>query len=142
MLRHFSQQPNLDLIKNVLAQFDNPTPKKQMTLIDFQVLSPDSFRWRLLIDGVVYYLYAEDHITSFKDVHKKINSWFAPTVNISFIKAKKQENFIDSTPFKSATIYKKPSDYNQMKFYAISSGYDFVFLCKSDENPNNALFNN
>lgn len=141
MLRHFSQQPNLYLIKDVLAQFDNPVPEKQITLIEFQTLSPDSFRWRLLLDGVVYYLYAEDHISNFKDVQNKINSWFAPNAKIDFIKTKQRENFADTMPFKSAAVYKEPSDYDQMKLYAIRSGYDFVFLCKSNEDPSNALFN-
>ena len=141
MLRDFSQQPDLDLIKSALAQFDNPIPEKQITLIEFQILSPDSFRWRLLIDGAVYYLYAEDHVVSLKDIRKKIDSWFDPTIQIDFIKTKQQEDFASTTPFNSAAIYKEPDDYNQMKFYAASSGYDFVFLCKSDEDPGKALFN-
>lgn len=141
MLRHFSQQPSLDLLKDVLTQFDNPVPKKQITLVEFQILSPDSFRWRLLLDGVVYYLYAEDHVVSLKDVHKKISSWFASTVKIDFIRTKQQENFANTPPFNSAAIYEEPSDYDQMRFYAASSGYDFVFLCKSDEDPSSALFN-
>lgn len=143
MLRHFSQQPSLALIQDVLAQFDIPiASNRQVTLIEFQTLSPDSFMWRLLLDGTVYYLYAEDHIDGFEGVHNKISSWFAPNIKIDFIKTRQQNGFTNTTPFKSAAVYKEPDDYEHMKYYTASSGYDFVFLCKSDEDAGSALFNN
>jgi hypothetical protein len=143
MLRDFSRYPSLELIDNVLIQFDIPLPSEErITLIEFQILSPDSFRWRFLLNKIVYYLYAEDHIDSFKAVQDGVNSWFAADTKVTFIKAKQHNDFADTEPFKNATTYREPKDYDKMKYFAVSSGYDFVFLCKSNEDLSSIFFNN
>ena|SRR5687768_5565146 len=142
MLRDFSRQPRRELIDSILIQFDIPLPpKERITLIEFQILSPDSFRWRLLIDRAVYYLYAEDHIHSFEEVQDKVSSWFVAGTKLDFIKAKQQKEFVDTEPLKNTAVYKEPEDYDRLKHFAVTSGYDFVFLCRSDEDSSSVYFN-
>jgi hypothetical protein len=49
--------------------------------------------------------------------------------------------FDDAGPVKSAMVYAKPDKRADMMEYAVDSGYDFVFLCKSDEEADDAYFN-
>ena len=75
MLRDFMYSSNFHQICYILGQFDIPKPIKDnnvLTLLEFKVITPDSFLWRILIDNVVYYLYAEDFITSLDDIENKI----------------------------------------------------------------------
>jgi hypothetical protein len=143
MLRDYVYTLNPSLIEQTLSRFNILIPKEEhkQALIEFQVLTPDSFIWRFLIDGVVYYLYAEDFVQDLEYVRNQINSYAVKNAELEFVKAKQQKQFDDAEPVKSSAVYEKPEDYDEMKLYAVDSGYDFVFLCKSSEDANNALFN-
>lgn len=143
MLRDFVYHPDSTLIQQVLDRFDLTLNKEHgFALIEFQVLSPDSFVWRLLVNNAVYYLYAEDYIEGLEYVKDSIASYAVPNVKFDFVKAKQQESFDDASPVKNATVYEAPENPATMMQFAVSSGHDFVFLCKSDEAANRALFNN
>lgn len=143
MLRDFIHTPNDKLLTEVLDQFDIEVleEKHRLTLIEFQILSPDSFVWRLFISGKVYYLYAEDYVSDLSYVHEVVSSYAVKNAHLDFIKVKVQQEFGSAQPVKHAKIYKKPNNYEEMKSYALSSGYDFVFLCKSDESTQTVYFN-
>ena len=143
MIRDFVYTLDPALIERVLSQFSIvvPNEKHTLALIEFQVITPDSFVWRFLIDGAVYYLYAEDYVQGLEDVRSKIGSYATKDAALDFIKAKQQKEFDDTEPAKSAMVYKEPEDYDEMKHFTVDSGYDFVFLCKSSEDASRALFN-
>jgi hypothetical protein len=143
MLRDFVYTLDPSLIERTLARFDIVIPEERgaHALIEFQVLSPDSFIWRFLIDGAVYYMYAEDYVEGLEYVRGEISAYAIDEIELEFIKAKQQKEFEDTDPVKNATVYKPPEDYDKMKQFAVSSGYDFVFLCRSSEDASGALFN-
>jgi hypothetical protein len=143
MLRDYVYTLDASLIERTFSRFDIliPEEKHKHALIEFQVLTPDSFIWRFLIDGTVYYLYAKDYVQGLDDVRNKINLYAVKDADLEFIKAKQQKQFDDAEPVRNSTVYQEPEDYNEMKQYAVDSGFDFVFLCKSSEDASNALFN-
>ena len=127
----------------ILGKFnlELPTEKYKILLIEFQVLTPDSFIWRLLIDGNVYYLYAEDFVEGLADIEHKILNYAVKDAELDFIKARSPEPFNKATAVTHAVVYKEPQRSAAMMRYAVSSGHDFVFLCKSSEDGSHALFN-
>lgn len=143
MLRDFVHHPDSTLIEQILDQFSLPLDKERsFVLIEFQVLSPDSFVWRLLVNKVVYYLYAEDYVEGLEDIKNKVMSYAVQDTELDFVKARQHEKFDRAQPVNNAVVYEKPEDSTKMMQFAISSGYDFVFLCKSSEAASYALFNN
>ncbi len=144
MLRDYVYTLDPSLLEHTLSRFDVLIPAEQHkhALIQFQVLTPDSFIWKFLIDGVVYYLYAEDYIQGLKFVHDEINHYAVENSQIEFVKAKHQKQFDDTDPARNTAVYKEPEDYDEMKLYAVDSGYDFVFLCTSNEDASKVFFNN
>ena len=144
MLRDYVYTLDASLIERALSRFDilMPDEKHKRALIEFQILTPDSFIWRFLIDGAVYYLYAEDYVEGLDDVRNKISLYAVKNADLKFIKARQHKQFDNTEPVKNSAVYQEPEDYNEMKLYTIDSGFDFVFLCKSSEDASNALFNN
>lgn len=128
----------------IFKRFNHTMPEDEavVALIEFRVLTPDSFIWRFLIDNAVYYLYAEDFVEGLESVEKSILEAIGREVNLEFIKVKQPKEFTKSEPYIGATTYAEPKDSASMMLYAADSGHDFVFLCKSDENVNDAYFNN
>lgn len=143
MLRDFVYAPDTAQLAQILGKFEIPalTTKNGFALIEFQTLTPDSFIWRLLIHQTVYYLYAEDFVDGLASVEYNIRSYAVKGATFEFVKVKDRQKFDDASPVKSAALYKEPTDSNDMMAFAASSGYDFVFLCTSDEDANDALFN-
>ena len=143
MLRDYVHDLNPLHIGEVFKKFDSNIQADTATiaLLEFRVISPDSFIWRFLIDDSVYYLYAEDHIESFEYVKDAIHGAIKRPTGFEFIKVKKSKNFTESEPYKSADVYAEPKDSETMMLYAAESGYDFVFFCKSHEDANEAYFN-
>ena len=127
----------------LLGRFELNLPKAagSIAVLEFKVLTPDSFLWRLLIGESVYYLYAEDFIESMDDVRHKLTHLTKSSASLELIEARERAEFEDSEPVKAATLYKTPSNKKELMKFAVSSGYDFVFLCKSSENSNDAYFN-
>ena len=143
MLRDYIYTLDASLIERTLSRFNIliSEEKHKHALIEFQVLTPDSFIWRFLINGIIYYLYAEDYVQGLDDVRNKINSYAVEGADLEFIKANQQKQFDDAEPVKNSAVYQEPEDYDEIKQYAVDSGFDFVFLCKSSEDAGNALFN-
>lgn len=143
MLRDFVHTLDSALVTQTLKRFDISIPDKKhaFTLIEFQVITPDSIIWRFLINRTVYYLYAEDYVEGLKDVQNKISSYAVKDAKLDFIKVKQPKTFDDAEPRKTAVIYEEPENSNEMMQFAVDSGHDFVFLCSSTEDANNALFN-
>lgn len=143
MLRDFIYSPNSNQMCYILGQFDIPEPIKNInifTLLEFKVITPDSFLWRILIEDTVYYLYTEDFITSLDDIENKIYNNSKEKKYSEFIKAKKPIKFKNTSPVIASQKYKKPKKVNEIMKYAATSGYDFVFLAKTDEDVSNAFF--
>lgn len=136
MLRSFEHDPNKKYILEALSRFDIELPAR-ITLVSFEVITPDSFLWRILIGDSVYYLYAEDYVPGLAYV-KSIFSQYLGNENWEFIKPRIHIKFEDAKPVKAAFTYKKADDAGAMMRYAIDSGYDFVFLVRSSENPKQA----
>ena len=145
MIRDFVHTLDTSSIKQVLTQFKLDIPELAtggITLLEFKVLTPDSFVWRFLINGVVYYLYAEDFVEGLDYVRSELDHISKKASHLEFIETKTHIKFESTSPVRAAKIYKKPKDKDEMMKFAVESGYDFVFLCKSDEDSNDAYFNN
>ena len=76
MLRDYVHDLDPLRIGEVLKKFDSNIQANTATiaLLEFRVISPDSFIWRFLIDDAVYYLYAEDYVESFEYVKGAIHN--------------------------------------------------------------------
>ena len=145
MIRDFVHTLDTSSIKQALTQFKltlTEAATGAIALLEFQVLTPDSFVWRFLINGVVYYLYAEDFVEGLDEIRYALNHISKSSSNLEFIEAKEPRKFEDTDPVRTATIYKKPRNEGEMMKFTVESGYDFVFLCRSDEGSNEAYFNN
>lgn len=144
MVRDFVHTLDTSQIKQTLTQFKLNLPEAAtggIALLEFKILTPDSFMWRFLINGAVYYLYAEDFIEGLNSVRHTLNRIAKHSSNLEFIEAKQHGKFENTDPARTATIYKKPKNKDEVMKFAVESGYDFVFLCKSNEDSNNAYFN-
>lgn len=143
MLRDFVYHPGEAELRSTLAQFDISLNEQQsqIGLISFLVVSPDSFLWKLRIDNNVYYLYAEDYVVSLDSVKTSISQRAGRNVTLEFILARKVKNLTDTSSYKAAVVYETPNDTNNIMRYAVDSGHDLVFLCKSNEDSNEAYFN-
>lgn len=138
MLRDFEYRSNEVNIRNILGRF-NIELSEYIALLRFEVITPDSFMWRLLIGDSVYYLYAEDYVPGLGHV-KAVFDKYLENDTWELMRAKSTVNFEDSPPVKGATTYKEPDDSDEMMQYAVDSGHDFVFLARSSENADNAQF--
>ena len=140
MLRDFQYDPRKVLIKDILFRFEveigHDAP---LSLLRFELLTPDSFMWRLLISDSVYYLYAEDFVPGLQHVKDVFNAYLEND-QWSFVKVTHPIPFLSSTPVKHADVYSKLETSDDMMDYAADSGYDFVFLVKSSEDANWSSF--
>ena len=108
---------DFDHYKDIMTQLAKP-------------LSPDSFIWKLSVNGQRYYLYAEDFLENIQHVYREIEK-IAGEGSGELVPVKQQTEFDDLAAVKSVAVYKEPDDYEtEMKKYAASSGYDLVFLYK------------
>jgi hypothetical protein len=133
MLRSYAYSTKQEEIAQVLEQFAIKMPK-HIAIERFEALSPDSFLWKLKLDDVVFYLYAEDYVPGLAYI-KKTFAEQIPSSDWQLIKAKRAKTFEASSPVARANTYKKAADADDMMAYAVPSGYDFVFLAKSSEDP-------
>jgi hypothetical protein len=138
MLRDFEYRPDADIILEVLGRFNIDLPE-YIALVRFEVITPDSFMWRLLISQNVYYLYAEDYVPGLGHI-KSIFNQYVDKDDWALVKPRRVIQFDDATPVKGATTYNEPDDSDDMMQYAVDSGHDFVFLVRSSEDTDNAQF--
>ncbi len=127
-----------NIIPDILGRFNIELPE-YIALIRFEVITPDSFMWRLLISEHIYYLYAEDYVPSLSHI-KSLFDQYIENTEWSFVKPRKVIHFEDASPVKGATTYAPPDASDNMMRYALDSGYDFVFLARSSEDATNAFF--
>lgn len=133
MLRDYVINPDSHLLEPIFDRFGikYPADDRLSALLEFRVLTPDSFIWKFLINKKIYYLYAEDYIESKETLMQSLNALTRSGTNLELMKVNGAEKL----------HYKRLEDSDDMKQYAVESGYDFVFLAGSDEDPNNAYFN-
>lgn len=76
VLRDFVYTTDQRLLMHVLQRFGIVVPQGEyIALLRFEVITPDSFIWRLGIGKHVYYLYAEDYIPGLDHVRKVVSSY-------------------------------------------------------------------
>ena len=143
MLRDFIRLHDTSPLRQILARFKLELPETAgyCTLLEFRMLTPDSFLWKLLINGTIYYLYVEDFVESIATIHHKLAATLKESPALEFVEAKEPTQFKTAAPVKAAALYKRPENTTELMKYAVDSGYDFVFLCRSDEDSSNAYFN-
>jgi hypothetical protein len=143
MLRDFgaAKSTEMEKIKHVLLEFDLPeaTRYNDYGLVRYEVISPDSFMWRITNGSHVYYLYAQDYISGLNQVKHMFSSYLKST-KWELIPVKEPRQFTESAPVLGAVTYQQPEDAMEMMKYAADSGVDFVFLARSAEKSENALF--
>ena len=131
MLRDYEYTENWRLLDSALEQFIELPPR--LSLVGFSSLSPDSFLWKIFDGSTIYYLYAEDYVPSLDHVTFQIRQFTQTEIELDFLPVKQQVAFEDSSPNSVAEVYKPPKDEYEFSKYTFPSGYDFVFLLKSDE---------
>jgi len=140
MLRDFVYNPNAQIVLDTLKQFDFTLPKEKgnIALTSFEVITPDSFMWRIYA-GDIYYLYAEDYVPGLEYISSVFQSYLKSN-EWEFIPFRSPKKFAQSNPVLQADVYQGATDADDMMKYAGESGYDFVFLVRSKEDPSLALF--
>lgn len=131
MLRDYFQSNNRQLLDTALAQFIDLSSR--LHPIEAIVLSPDSFLWRITDGNRMYYLYAEDYITSMVAVKKTVSRYAPRNAVLAFVHVKKPLAFEDAIPNRCSTFYRPPENEYEVARYSGQSGYDFVFLLESSE---------
>jgi len=141
MLRDFEYHPKTSQIVDILQRFgfDLATEKFPFALLGFEVITPDSFMWRLLVNDSIYYIYAEDYVPGLSHIKNIFNSYLESD-KWEFINPNKTIAFESASPVKGATVYQEPEESEEMMKYVVDSGHDFAFLVKSHEDANNAQF--
>jgi hypothetical protein len=141
MLRDFEYNPKTSQIVDILQRFgfDLANEKFPFALLRFEVITADSFMWRLLVNDSIYYIYAEDYVPSLYHVKNIFNSYLE-SEKWEFVTPNNTITFESASPVKGNTVYLKPKKADEMMKYTVDSGHDFVFLVKSHEDANNAQF--
>lgn len=131
MLRDYQYTENWRLLDQAIEMFiELPS---RLSLVGFTALSPDSFIWKIFDGDTMYYLYAEDYVPNLDHVCAQVQDFWPEKMTLEFVPVKRQIAFEDSTSNMAANVYKPPQREYEFMQYAGQSGYDFVFLLKSDE---------
>lgn len=141
MIRDFQYNPSYPQLAQILQEFnlDFHSAKSPLNVLRFEVLSPDSFAWKLLLGSSIYYLYAEDYISGLEYLKRDLTDYIGSD-KWDFVPPKQPIDFESSSPVKTADVYEKPEPGDDFVQYAVTSGHDFVFLVKTLENPDDAHF--
>jgi hypothetical protein len=141
VIRDFEYSPTTYQLAYILLcfGFDLTADKIPFDLLRFEVITPDSFIWKLIIGDNVYYLYAEDYVPGLNYVRGVLDS-YVESNKWEFVSPTKTIPFELASPVRQANVYQKPDDADEIMKYALASGYDFVFLVKSYEDINDAKF--
>jgi len=115
----------------VLEQFE----LGEEVLVDvkqFRALTANSFLWQLRLTDYVYYLYATDFIESLEQVTDVLQVATEGTAG-ELVPVKSPMVFEEASPVTSSSVYDKPDDFDtKIAHYTTESGYDFVFLSRTD----------
>ena len=118
-------------LHSVLAQFALDE-EALIDVLEFRKLSSDSYIWKLRLSDYIYYLYAEDFVESLEQVTDTIRIATEGTPG-DLVAALTPMDFATASPVMSTSVYEKPSDFDdKIAHYAVESGYDFVFLFKTE----------
>lgn len=98
----------------------------------FRMLSDNRFVWQLEMSDFMYYLYAEDFVESLEEVTDTIRVVSDGTPG-ELVPVKTPVAFEDASPVTSNSVYERPTDYDKISHYAGESGYDFVFLYRTEQ---------
>ena len=91
MLRDYQYNENWRLLDQAIEAFiDLPD---RLSLVGFTVLSPDSFLWKIFDGENVYYLYAEDFVSSLDQVTANIRNFWPDEINLEFMPVKEPKAF-------------------------------------------------
>ncbi len=125
---------SLNPIFEVLEKFEVTAP--ELTLLKYEVLSPDSFIWVLSSGGNRYCLYAEDYAPSLQHVRKMMKDYGSLSGKegqYDLKQVKRTSNWEDSSPVASADVYTPPIKPEEFMKFALPSGHDFIFLGETTE---------
>jgi hypothetical protein len=133
MLRDYAYTNNWELVELAIARFISIP--RDLKLVGFGEITPDSFIWKLYdIDTKrFFYLYAEDYVPNLDHVRNILRKLAPDGAALDLLPIRQNKAFEDSSPNLFANIYKPPTDEYYFSYYAAESGYDFVFLAVSDE---------
>lgn len=115
----------------VLGQYD--ISEELIDVVEFHKLTANSYLWKLRMTDFVYFLYAEDFVESLEQVTDtlRIATDGAPG---ELAAAKVPMVFETAGPVTATSVYQKPADFDsKIAHYAVESGYDFVFLFRTEE---------
>lgn len=129
------RQWNGDSLKPILKMLEEfGLVEKDLKLLKYECLAPDSFLWVVSSNEGRFCLYAEDYVPSLKhikEVMKKHGNLNEENDEYVLIKAKSPARWGDSSPVTAADVYEPPENKVEFMQYAVPSGHDFVFLGKS-----------
>ncbi len=116
----------------VLEQFDMGD-EGLLSVKKFQALSPESFVWLLECTDYMYYLYAGDFVESLEQITDSIRL-ASDGMPGELVRVITPIPFEEMSPVTANTVYEKPDDYDEkIAHYAAESGYDFVFLFRTEQ---------
>lgn len=105
------------------------------TLLDvkqFRALTQNSFLWQLRLTDYVYYLYATDFVESLEQVTDVLQVVTEGTAG-ELVPVRTPMVFEEAAPVTSSSVYEKPDDFDtKIAHYTTESGYDFVFLSRTE----------
>ena len=147
MLRDFiTSQDNFE-IDQFLSYFKFESSKNyeelgyvNYILLGFRILTPDSFIWELLIDNEIYYLYAEDYVTSLEQIIIAVKKYDRSDIKLDFIEVLESKGLKESDQITSSDVDETPENSDELQKYAQESGYDLAFLLKTDKDASDAYF--
>lgn len=120
-------------LHDVLESFQLGEDEVLIDVKQFRMLTPNSFMWCLRMSEYVYYLYAVDFVNTLEEITDTLRIATDGTPG-ELVLAAKPLDFDSASPVSSSTIYEKPTDFDsKIAHYAAESGYDFVFLYRTDQ---------
>ncbi|MGO3702195.1 MAG: hypothetical protein ACTJG2_03350 [Candidatus Saccharimonadales bacterium] len=137
MLRDYHYTENWRLLDGALEQFIDLPPT--LKLVQYICITPDSFLWKIASDETVYYLYVEDYIEGLVSVRESVAAYAPEGVVLTFLPAKKSVALENSTSDQEASIHQPSGKEHEIATFSRESGYDSVFLMKSDEAVNDVI---
>ncbi len=115
-----------------LEQFDIGE-ESLMSVKKFQALTPESFIWLLECSDYMYYLYACDFVESLEQITDVIRL-ASDGMPGELVRMLTPIPFEEASPVTASSVYEKPDDYDEkIAHYAGESGYDFVFLFRTEQ---------
>lgn len=115
-----------------LQQFDMGD-EALLSVKKFIALSPESFVWLLECSEYIYYLYAGDFVESLEQITDVMRLASDGTPG-ELVRVFTPIPFEELSPVTANTVYEKPDDYDEkIAHYAGESGYDFVFLFRTEQ---------